>query len=181
MDESKPGDVKEYTPQDLEQMGYAELKEVAKVMGINYSGLNLSQLKFALGAAPEGAIVVDLKEGMPESMLNELKEERKLVPGKMIYSKDIEDQIWRVRERNPVAFNNVNFLDKNAPIQHIFTKRTKCSCGETVIMERKIKQRRDKELVEVTDPNPVFKKQCSCGKWYVYHPRDDVEIHGPIL
>jgi hypothetical protein len=181
MEETMPKEERIYTPQELDRMGYVELKEIAKVKGINYSGMNLSQLKFALGAAPEGAIVVDLKEGMPESILNQLREEKRLVPGKIIYTKDIEEQVWRERERNPVAFNNVNFTDKEAEIQHIFSKRAKCSCGEDVRMEKKIKVRRDNKEVEVTSPDPVYKKQCKCGKWYVYHPKEDVEIRGPIL
>ena len=177
MEEAKP----ELTSQELDKLGYAELKEIAKQKGINYSQLNLAQLKFALGAAPEGAVVVDLSEGMPESMLDELRTKQKLIPGKLIYTKDIEENVWRVRENNPVAFNNVNFTDKNTPLQHTFTKRTKCSCGEMVVMERRIKQRKDKETIEVVDPTPVFKKQCKCGKWFVFHPKEDVEIHGPVL
>lgn len=177
MEETKP----EPTPQELDKLGYADLVEIAKRRGINYAGLNVSKLKMAVGAAPEGAVIVDLKEGMPDFVLNQLKEERKLVPGKIIYPKELEDKIWDVRERNPVAFDSVNFLDKNAPIQHTFTKRTKCVCGETVVMERRIKTRRDREMVETVDPTPVFKKQCKCGIWYIYHPKEDVEIHGPIL
>ena len=178
MEETTP---KELTPQDIDKMGYSDLIKLAKERSINFSGLNVSQLKFALGAAPEGAIVVDLKEGMSEKLIEQLKEEKRLIPGKIIYTKDIEENVWRVRERNPVAFDNVNFTDKESLIQHTFTKRTKCSCGETVIMERRIKQRKDKQEIEVVDPSPVFKKQCKCGKWFVFHPKEDPEIHGPIL
>jgi hypothetical protein len=178
MEETTP---KELTPQDIEQMGYSDLVKLAKERNINFSGLNPRQLKFALGAAPEGAVVVDLAEGMSDDLLEKLKEEKRLVPGKMIYTKDIEDAVWRTREYNPVAFDNVNFTDRESLIQHVFNKRTKCSCGETVVMERKIKQRKDKQEIEVVDPSPIYKKQCKCGKWYIYHTKEDYETHGPIL
>lgn len=173
MDETTP---KEYTPQELDALGYAELRQIAKDKNIDWVGLNLSQLKMALGAAPEGAIVVDLAEGLPENIIAERKSQGKRIPGKMVYTKDIEDAIWRVKENNPDAFDNTNFLDKNATIQHVFNKRTKCPCGETVIMERRITKRKDNKEVEMVDPSPVYKKQCACGKWYVYHPKENYEV-----
>ena len=177
MDETTP---KEYTPQELDVMGYAELRQIAKDRKIDWIGLNLNQLKMALGAAPEGAIVVDLSEGLPESLISERRSQGKRIPGKMIYTKDIEDAIWRVKENNPDAFDNVNFLDKNTEIQHIFNKRTKCVCGETVNMVRVIKKRVDNKEVESVDPTPVYKKQCVCGKWYIYHPKENYEIRAKV-
>jgi hypothetical protein len=177
MEETTP---KVYTPQELDAMGYAELRQIAKDKQIDWIGLNLSQLKMALGAAPEGAIVVDLAEGLPESLISERRSQGKRIPGKMIYTKDIEDAIWRVKENNPDAFDNVNFLDKNTEIQHIFTKKVKCTCGETMNMVRVIKQRKDNKEVEVVDPSPVYKKQCGCGKWYIYHPKENYEVRAKV-
>ena len=163
-------------PQDLDKMSYVELREVAKNMGIDFAGMTFAQLKMAVGAAPEGAVVVDLSEGLTQQAIQERREKGFRIPKKMIYPKEIEDAVWRIKERNPDAFDNVNFTDKNAAMQHVFSKRTKCVCGETVVMERRYIDRKDKSEVERVDPNPIYKKQCKCGRWYIYHPKEDYEI-----
>ena len=164
------------TPQDLDKMSYVELRTIAGSMGIDFAGMTLSQLKMAVGAAPEGAIVVDLAEGLSQQAIQERREKGMRIPKKMIYPKEIEENIWKVKERNPDAFDNVNFTDKTAMFQHVFSKRTKCVCGETLVMERRYLDRQDKVEVERVDPKPVYKKQCKCGRWYVYHPKDEYEI-----
>jgi len=174
MEETKP---KEYTPQEIEAMQFSELRDLAKQRNIDFVGLTPKQLKFKLGGAPEGAVVFDLKEGLSDEILRQREEKRERIPTKIIYPKELEDQIWRTREYNPDAFDGVDFTDRNAQMQHVFNKRTKCVCGDTIVMERRYKKRQDKKEIEVVDSTPIYKKQCTCGRWYMYHPKEDVEIH----
>ncbi len=179
MEESKPKEIKQLTQEQLNKMDYKHLRQEAIERDLNPVGLPLRDLKLLLGAAPANTTVVNNAEGMSPEDLEKLYVEKKRVPKKTIYYDKDDEAFWKMREKNPFAFDNVDFTDKTAKAQHVFNKKVKCTCGEKFKIERVYTKTRDGVKVEVVDKNPMDYKRCpKCKRMYYYHDPDvDSEIY----
>lgn len=174
-EESKP---KELTQEQMNKKSYKELRQIAIDRGLNPVGLKLGALKLLLGAAPANTTVVNNAEGLSPEDLEKLYIEKKRVPKQTIYYDKDDEAFWKMREKNPDAFDNIDFTDKNAKAQHVFNKKVKCACGEKFKIERVYTKMRDGVKVQVVDKKPIDFKECpKCKKMFYYHDPDaDVEI-----
>lgn len=164
---------KDLTQEELNEMSYRELLEIAKKRGTeNADSLSLKQLRVQLGAAPDYAVVRDLGAGLSEKEIDRRNARGMRVPGHVIYNKDDEEAIWKVWEKNPHAFDGMDLTDMSRDVIHMFKRGgvIKCICGEKFKMER-----------EWTDPKtralksePVDIKFCKCGRKYIYINPDKV-------
>jgi hypothetical protein len=169
-EETKP---KEYKQEELNKMNYKQMRQAAINQGQDPTGLSPKQLKLMLGAAPSNATVVDNAEGMSAEEKTRRREEKERVPKKTIYLDKDEVEFWKVRAQNPDAFDNVDFTDKSATSQHVFSRKVKCYCGEKFKIARFYEKKKDGIAVTVEDKNPVDFRNCpKCGRIYYYHEPD---------
>ena len=176
-EKSKP----EYTQEQLNTMDYKRLRQVTLDAGLSPVGQDLKGLKMLLGAGPKNATVLDNSEGMSSEEMTKLYNEQKRVPQKTVYWDKDDEAFWKMREKNPEAFDNTDMTDKSAKSQHVFSKKVKCHCGEKFKIERVYKKTRDGRPVMVIDKAPMDYKPCpKCGRMYYYHDSEkDVEIFAP--
>jgi len=170
----------DYTQEQLNKMSYKKLREVAIQRGLNHVGKKLKELRMMLGAAPKNATVVDNAEGMSTEELIRRREMKERIPKQTIYKDKDEDAFWKMRERNPDAFDNVDFTDVTSKAQHIFSPNVKCvRCGTKFKMRREYQKRKDGVLQTFVEKKNCEIKKCpNCDVWYYYH---DVNIEAEIF
>jgi hypothetical protein len=161
-------------PSDLSKMDYRQLQQVAKDFNItDWHMMNEKQLRQALGAAPDGAVVYDRAVGMKPEQLREIREARGPIPGKTVYYKKDQaklDQIWA---RDPLAFNNVDMTDIHRQVQYRFERGVKCVCGAKFSIQREWTEprREGRDIIHVrrVDKKGIISQYCPrCNKKYFY-------------
>jgi hypothetical protein len=171
MEESKP---KEYTQEQLYNMSYKDLVKAAIERGLAPAGMTKKQLKMMLGAGPKGSTVVDNAAGLSKEDIEARRIAQERVPHKTVYFDKDDDAFWKMKEKNPDAFDNLDMTDKSARSQHVFKRNVKCYCGEKFKIERVYIIVRDgvKEK-RVDKKNPADVMPCpKCGRMYYYHNPD---------
>ena len=174
-----------YTQEQLNVMDFKHLRQACIELGISPVSKNLKQLRMALGAAPKNATVLDRSEGMSREELEDRRNRNKRILGKTIYFDKDDPDFWKVLEKNPDAFDNVDFTDATAKAQHVFSPNIKCiRCKTKFKMQREYEKKKDGKKVMVVHKEKDGKsyvdiKACpSCGIIYYYHnTNEDWEIY----
>ena len=171
---------KEYKQEELYKMDYKSLVKVAIEQGLAPAGMTKKQLQMMLGAGPKGSTVVDNAAGLSREDIEAKRINQERVPHKTVYFDKDDEAFWKMKEKNPDAFDNLDMTDKSAKSQHVFNRKVKCYCGEKFKIERVYYIVRDgiKEA-RVDKKNPADRKPCpKCGRMYYFHdPEVDSEIY----
>lgn len=165
-------ELREYTAEELYDMDYQQLVNIAKEMGVKYQGIPKPRLAMILGGAPEDSVNFDDSEGLTEKDMETMKADGKQLPGPRVWHKDDDSAVWRILEKNPVAFYNTDLTDKHARTVHLFNKKkVTCVCGTTFRMEREYED--PKTNVRKTEPVDI--KFCpGCQRKYITHDTNKV-------
>ena len=167
----------DYDPNKLSKMNYRELQELAKAYSIpEFYLMNEKQLRTALGATPDGAVVYDRAAGMKDEQLRAIRESRSAVPGKTIYFKKDQDKLDKIWARDPLAFNGVDMTDPHRQVVYHFDRKVKCACGDSrgkfLIQREWYENRREgQELIKVKriQKEGIVEKYCPhCGRKHIY-------------
>lgn len=172
------------TPPQIEVMSFKQLRELAKLRGIVIVGKTKKDLQMELGAAPAYSTNVNLGETLTAEQINDRKEKGQRIPGNVRYWDKDEDKLWKVWEKNPEAFDGIDFTDENSPIHFTFEKKFKCYCGEEMLMWRRYRVKEtttDGEIIFrwIDDRESMslnqFEKYCpKCGRKWIYINPDKI-------
>jgi hypothetical protein len=175
-----------------------ELLELAREKGIDGASMTRSQLLLEVGLEDSDALIYDRATDVDAKRMEMIMAKQEQVPGKTKYYKKDEDEIYKILDKNPWAFNNYDFTNPNNQIVHVFDKKIKCRCGANFKIRREIwvnkedleldeiglqkglrglrVERETKDAILYVDPTPIDVRYCpDCGVKYVYHNADTMQ------
>jgi len=181
---TKPDEEGEFAPEQLQYLDFKTLREIAIKKGIDVIGKTKKDLQLILGAKKEGTVVVNLGEGLTREQIDERRNKGMRIPGNVRYLEKDEDKIWKIWEKNPEAFDGVDFSDENATVRFVFDKHVECKCGAKFPMWRQYKVRETmadgEKITKIVDDKESMnlaqlEKYCpKCGIKYIYNDPDRV-------
>jgi len=105
---------------------------------------------------PEFEKVEVINRKVSNSELEKREKNHEQIPGKTLYPKKLRKKIYKILEKNPLAFNNYDFTNPNSSVHYSFEKKVRCWCGESFTMS-------------TVSGESFDRRRCpKCGRQWVY-------------